>query len=147
MSVTYVPVALRRHVEERAHGYCEYCLLPAAVAFFPHEVDHVIAEKHGGKTEVGNLVLTCWRCNRHKGTDLASFDPDTGAFCRIFSPRGQQWRDHFVPREGTIIGLTPQGRATARLLQMNTVERVRERQRLITSGRYPQFDDDLNILE
>ena len=49
-------------------------MLPAAVAFFPHEVDHVVAEKHGGTTVETNLAFTCWRCNRHKGTDLASID-------------------------------------------------------------------------
>lgn len=50
MSVTYIPAALRRLVVNRADRRCEYCFLPAEVAFFPHEVDHVIAEKHGGVT-------------------------------------------------------------------------------------------------
>lgn len=137
MSVSHIPAALRRQVEERAQRRCEYCLLPAAVAFFPHEIDHVIAEKHGGVTEATNLAFTCWRCNRHKGTDLASFDPDTGAFCRIFTPRTQQWRDHFALNGETIAGLTPEGRTTARLRQMNTAERMRERQRLVVLGHYP----------
>ena len=44
MSVTYIPVALRRLVEERANQRCEYCQLPAGVVFFPHKVDHVIKE-------------------------------------------------------------------------------------------------------
>jgi hypothetical protein len=107
------------------------------VAFFPHEVDHVIAEKHGGTTVEANLAFTYWRCNRHKGTDLASIDPDTGAVCRLFDPRAQRWRDHFALREGVIVGLTPEGRATARLLQLNTDERVRERQRLLSLGHDP----------
>jgi 5-methylcytosine-specific restriction endonuclease McrA len=59
VSVTRIPAALRRLVEERAHRRCGFCLLPAAVAFFPHEVDHVIAEKHGGATEAANLAFTC----------------------------------------------------------------------------------------
>ena len=37
--MTYTPAALRRDVIERAGDRCEYCLLPAGVAFFPHEVD------------------------------------------------------------------------------------------------------------
>lgn len=45
--MTYVPAALRRQAEDRADFQCEYCLLPANVAFFPHEVERVIAEKHG----------------------------------------------------------------------------------------------------
>jgi hypothetical protein len=43
MSSTYIPAALRRLVEDRAQNQCEYCLLPAKVAFFPHEIDHIIA--------------------------------------------------------------------------------------------------------
>lgn len=138
MSVTHIPAALRRLVIERADGRCEYCLAPAAVAFFPHEVDHVIAEKHGGVTEEGNLAYTCWRCNRHKGTDLGSFDPDTGAFCLLYNPRAQRWRDHFALRvDESLSGLTPEGRTTVRLLQINTADRVGERQRFVALGRYP----------
>jgi hypothetical protein len=75
--LTYVPAALRREVIERAGNRCEYCRLPAEVAFYPHEVDHVIAEKHGGTNNIDNLAFACWRCNRHKGSDLTSFDPET----------------------------------------------------------------------
>ncbi len=64
MSTTYIAVALRRLVEERAKYQCEYCLLPDNLSFFPHEIDHIIAEKHGGKTEANNLAYTCCRCNR-----------------------------------------------------------------------------------
>lgn len=110
---------------------------PAGVAFFPHEVDHVVAEKHGGPTDETNLSLTCWRCNRHKGTDLGSFDPDTGAFSMLFNPRTQHWREHFAAHDGVVMGLTPEGRTTVRLLQINLPERVRERQRLTAVGRYP----------
>lgn len=141
MSVTRISAAQRRRVEERAGRRCEYCLLPAAVAFFPHEVDHIIAEKHGGATNAANLAFTCWRCNRHKGSDLGSFDPDTGHFCMLFNPRTQRWSDHFTLHDGTIVGLTPEGRTTVRLLQINMEERVRERQRLSTLGRYPTVGD------
>ena|SRR4028119_379192 len=108
MSVTYIPVALRRLVEERANQRCEYCQLPAGVTFFPHEVDHVIAEKHGGLTDADNLAFTCWRCNRYKGSDLGSFDPQTGAFSFLFNPRMQQWTEHFAFEGITLIGLTPE---------------------------------------
>ena len=57
--MTYIPMTLRRQVIERAENRCEYCLLPADVAFFPHEVDHVVAEKHGGATNIDNLALAC----------------------------------------------------------------------------------------
>ncbi|WP_445629645.1 HNH endonuclease [Nostoc sp. DSM 114167] len=130
MSVTYIPIVLRRLVEERANYRCEYCQLPAGVAFFAHEIDHVITQKHGGATNADNLALTCWRCNRHKGTDLGSFDPETGAFSFLFNPRTQKWAEHFTFSELNLVGLTPMGRTTIRLLQINSDERLAERQRL-----------------
>jgi hypothetical protein len=136
VSTTRIAAMLRRSVEERATQRCEYCLLPSGTAFFPHEVDHVIPEKHGGRTEAANLALTCWRCNRHKGTDLASFDPETGQFSLLFNPRTQRWHDHFRFSEGILVGLTPEGRTTVQLLQMNRHERVQERQQLVIVGRY-----------
>lgn len=130
MSVTYIPVALRRLVEERANRLCEYCLMSANVTFFSHEVDHIIPEKHGGETNADNLAFTCWRCNRYKGTDLGSFDPQTGAFSFLFNPRTQQWTEHFMIEEHLILGLTLEGRTTVRLLKFNIDERLAERQRL-----------------
>jgi hypothetical protein len=131
VSKTYISAALRRLVEERAGNRCEYCLIPSAIAFFSHEIDHVVAEKHEGKTDESNLALTCWRCNRHKGTDLGSFDPQTEEFCFLFNPRIQGWSDHFIQQGTRIEGLTPEGRTTAKLLQFNTDERLIERQRFL----------------
>jgi hypothetical protein len=131
VSKTYISLALRRLVTERANNQCEYCRLPASLSFFPHELDHIIAEKHGGQTVFENLALTCWRCNRHKGTDLGSFDPHTNEFCFLFNPRTQSWGEHFSPSHHHIEGLTPEGRTTATLLQLNTLERIAERKRLI----------------
>jgi hypothetical protein len=130
MSETYISAPLRRQVEERARFCCEYCLLPAKIAFFSHEIDHVIAEKHGGRTELENLAFTCWRCNRYKGTDLGSFDPLTGEFSFLFNPRSQEWSEHFCCEEFHIIGLTPIGRTTVKLLRLNNEERLAERRRL-----------------
>lgn len=125
--MTYVPATLRRQVIERAGERCEYCLLPSEVAFFPHEVDHVIAEKHGGATELDNLAYACWRCNRHKGSDLTSFDPQTRQLSPLFNPRTQAWAEHFAYERERIIGLTPEGRATVNLLRLNSEERLSER--------------------
>ena len=77
MSKTYLSAALRRLVYERANQACEYCLIPEVVAFISHEVDHIIAEKHGGKTEESNLALACAICNKNKGSDVASVAPQT----------------------------------------------------------------------
>ncbi|MCI5157424.1 MAG: HNH endonuclease [Candidatus Electrothrix sp. AUS1_2] len=62
MSKTYIPVALRNAVYERAKAVCEYCLTPEMITFAPHQIDHVIAEKHGGATEQDNLALACILC-------------------------------------------------------------------------------------
>ena len=64
--------SLRREVRERAGERCEYCLLAEFQAFLPHEPDHLIALKHGGKTSPENLALACFDCNRFKGSDIAS---------------------------------------------------------------------------
>lgn len=127
MSVTRISAALRRLVEERANRRCEYCLLPMGIAFFPHEVDHVIAEKHSGATHSDNLAFACCRCNRYKGTDLGSFDPQTGAFSFLFNPRQQKWVDHFTIRDFRFLGLTPEGHKTVKLLQLNSDERIAKR--------------------
>ena len=125
--MTYIPTTPRRQVIERAGNRCEYCLIRAEVAFFPHEVDHVVAEKHGGATDIDNLALACWRGNRHKGSDLTSFDPQTRELSPLFNPRTQVWTEHFAYERERIIGLTPEGRTTVNLLRLNSEERLSER--------------------
>lgn len=112
---------------ERAGARCEYCLLSTNVSFYPPEVDHIIAEKHDGVTEADNLAYTCARCNRFKGTDLGSFDPQTGQFTFLFNPRTQGWDEHFAFENELIVGLTAVGRTTVKLLQMDSEERLTER--------------------
>jgi hypothetical protein len=127
--MTYISESLRRLVEERAGYKCEYCQLPSNISFYPHEVDHVIALKHQGETIAQNLAYTCWRCNRYKGTDLGSFDPQTNEFRFLFNPRTLRWEEHFALEGTQIIGLTPEGRTTVQLLKLNTDERLAERKR------------------
>lgn len=94
------------------------------------KIDHVIAEKHGGATHLDNLAFACWRCNRHKGSDLTSFDPQTGQLSPLFNPRTQVWTEHFTDESKSIIGLTPEGRTTAHLLRLDSKERLIERQHI-----------------
>ncbi len=121
-----IPAALRNAVIERARGRCEYCQKPQ-ISFYPHEVDHVVALKHGGGTTLGNLALACFQCNRYKGSDLSSIDPDTGGITPLFNPRAQQWTAHFRFDGATIAPLTPEGRTTVFLLRLNDLERTQER--------------------
>jgi hypothetical protein len=139
MTQTYIPTALRQIVQERAGGRCEYCLYPQDMSFLAFEVEHIIAEKHGGATTADNLALACPYCNRFKGTDLGSLDPETGELTPFFNPRTQRWADHFRLDldEARIVPLTPEGRVTVAILQLNHLHRIVERQRLIQAGKYP----------
>ena len=129
----------RQFVVERANEQCEYCLLHQTdAALFDHEVDHVIAEKHGGPTTHDNLALACFECNRYKGSDVASFDPITGKITLLFNPREQHWSDHFQLNQATIVPLTPEGRVTAYLLRLNSEARLLRRSKLIALKRYPR---------
>jgi hypothetical protein len=124
--------ALRPQVRERAQGRCEYCLLPEEADFARFEIDHVIAEQHGGKTEVENLAYACLDCNKRKGPNIASVDPQTGERTWLFNPRVQKWHAHFrLNDDGTLAGLTAEGHATISLLRLNSPERVRDRRELI----------------
>jgi hypothetical protein len=134
VSTTHIPAELRRLVQARAADCCEYCRIPQAGAFATHQVAHIVAEKHGGETVADNLALSCVLCNLHKGSDLASLDPDTGALTPLFHPRRDRWAEHFRFAGGTIEALTPIGRATARLLQFNHPDRVAERLILVAAG-------------
>ena len=53
---------LQQLVWQRARRRCEYCHFPADIALLPFQIDHIIAEKHGGPTAAENLALSCERC-------------------------------------------------------------------------------------
>jgi hypothetical protein len=128
--------ALRDLVRQRAGDRCEYCGLPQSSApFVPFHVEHIIAQQHGGDDELDNLAWSCHRCNAYKGPNLASLDPQTGALVRLFHPRRDRWLEHFRIEGTTIIGLTPSGRATIRLLRFNDTHRLELRERLLREQR------------
>jgi hypothetical protein len=135
--VTYISETLRRQVFGRAHHRCEYCHLRADDGYMPHEVDHIRAEKHGGRSDESNLCLACFDCNRHKGSDFASFDPLDDSIVPLFNPRQDQWTEHFRHVGNRIQPISPQGRVTVQLLKMNAPERLAERDIFIKAGTYP----------
>lgn len=119
---------LRLFVVRRAGAACEYCHLPESASRLPHQVDHIIANQHGGPDDVHNLCLCCIRCNLKKGPNIASIDPMTSHLTPLFHPRQHSWPDHFVLLpDATLRGLTPEGRATVHLLEMNGPDRVKLR--------------------
>jgi hypothetical protein len=136
----YIALALRREVTQRANRCCEYCRMHQDNQFFSLEIDHIISEKHGGETISDNLCLACPDCNAYKGTDIASVDWQGGKnLSWLFNPRQQQWGGHFRydPTSGYIHPLTPEGRVTVFILNLNHVERIEERKRLSDDDLYP----------
>jgi 5-methylcytosine-specific restriction endonuclease McrA len=136
MSKSYISSQLRKTVYDRAKGCCEYCLIPEVATFASHQIDHIIAEKHGGLTEFNNLALACSLCNKYKGSDLTSIDPKTQEIVPLFHPRQDLWRENFDLEDALIIPKTAKGRVTVRLLQFNSQERIEERKLLILAGIY-----------
>jgi len=126
--------SVRRFVQERAGGRCEYCRLPQRVSDLPFHVEHVVAMQHHGDDDASNLALACDRCNLYKGPNLSGIDPQSQEVVPLFHPRTDAWDEHFVFRGAEIIGITPTGRATVRLLNMNALRRVRLREELLGSG-------------
>jgi hypothetical protein len=133
----YVPVALRRLVQERARFRCEYCLLHEDDVWLPHGTEHIIATKHRGKTREDNLAWACYWCNAFKGSDLASIDAETGRVVRLFNPRSDKWQVHFRAQGSYIVPLSARGRVTEFLLRFNLPRLVEQRMDLVREGRYP----------
>lgn len=127
---------LRRLVSTRAGERCEYCLIPQSVVLHKHEPDHIIPRQHGGETNGDNLALACFRCNRHKGPNLGSLDPETGRLVGFFHPRQHRWSEHFELEDGFIHPITPEARVTCAILRLNDEARVVERRKLIAAGLY-----------
>lgn len=121
----------------RARDHCEYCKIAEADSGFAHQVDHIVSKKHGGGADFENLALACAIWNRHKGSDVASFDPDSGELIALFHPRRNEWTDHFEIKEGRIEPKTAIGRVTAKILRFNVPERIEERVLLQRLQRYP----------
>ncbi|MBI4575586.1 MAG: HNH endonuclease, partial [Planctomycetes bacterium] len=114
-----------------------YCRMPDLGGFFAHEPDHIIAAQHRGQTDLENLALACLQCNRFKGPNIASVDPETNRIVPLFNPRTDSWIEHFRTERGRVLPLTPVARATAALLNFNDPDREEARQKLWQVGRYP----------
>jgi hypothetical protein len=127
-------LAARNLVRQRAGERCEYCRLTENAVQIPFPRRAVIAKQHGGGDDPANLCLACDRCNLYKGPNLSSIDPHTQAIVTLFHPREHRWPDHVMVRGAEIVGLTPTGRATVRLLNMNAKHRLQLRSELLAHG-------------
>jgi hypothetical protein len=124
--------ATKALVRRRAGDDCEYCgLSQDDLPFVRFHVEHIVPKQHGGTDAASNLALSCNPCNAHKGPNLAGIDPESGQVVPLFHPRESAWHEHFEMRGAIILGRTATGRATIRVLAMNTVERIELRAALL----------------
>lgn len=131
---------MQEEVRGRAGNACEYCRLPAAVHPTPFEIEHIIARQHGGATELPNLALSCLRCNRRKGTNIAGLARvgSRSVLVPLFHPRRHKWSRHFRWKGPYLIGRTTVGRVTVELLAINDPLRVAVREALMQEGLFHQ---------
>lgn len=125
---------LKAQIRRRARFRCEYCQFPEHAAELHFQIDHIIARQHGGKNDATNLAFACFRCNSHKGTNLAGVDPQSGQVIRLFHPRQDLWREHFAWNGPKLTGLTLIGRATMGVLRINRPDAILARAALIEEG-------------
>lgn len=124
----YIAESLRRLVAQRADYCCEYCRLNELDSFFTFPIDHIISVKHGGETTANNLAYACPFCNSFKGSDIGTILLPNRTFIRLFNPRIDNWSDHFDMENHVIYSKTTIGEATIKILKLNDVDRIIERQ-------------------
>lgn len=128
---------LRALVRSRAGDACEYCHMPQRFYRARFQIEHVIAQQHGGPTRPDNLALACQHCNRHKGPNLAGLDPATGRLVRLFHPRRDAWAEHFEWSGHVLVGRTDVGRTTVAVLAVNADVYLSVRAALLLEGVFP----------
>ena len=94
------------------------------------------SERYAIESHLQNLAWACLRCNRYKGPNVCSFDPETGRLVPLFNPRTQDWMIHFAWEGAIIQPLTPEGRVTVTILCLNDADCIAECQRLLAAGLY-----------
>ena len=111
----------RAAVTERAGGLYEYCRSPARFATQSFSVEHINPRQKGGDNALDNLALACQGCNGSKHTKVSGIDPATEQRVPLYHPRQQKWSDHFAWSEDftRVLGLTPTGRASVHVLELN----------------------------
>jgi hypothetical protein len=123
--------ALDNRVRLRARQRCEYCHLPQACYLLRFQLDHIIAEQHGGKTKLKNLCLACPRCNTKKVPNIAGRGNRAGEVVRLYNPRTDIWTDHFQWVNAKLRAVSHIGRVTIVVLDMNEPSAIEFRRELM----------------
>ena len=128
--------SVRALVRSRAGERCEYCRLHESdQPLLTFHIEHVIPKKHHGDDDLSNLAWSCLECNQ--ASNLSGRDSVTTKVVRLFNPRRQRWPRHFAWDGAVLVGLTPCGRATIDVLNINAPHRVDLRELLILGGVFP----------
>jgi len=121
-------------LRQLAGDRCDYCRLPTAYDPLPFQVDHIIAQQHGGETVIENLTWSCLHCHKHKGSNISGLDPFSGHLVRRFHQRPQRWYSHVAWDGLILLGRTRSARATIRVLAINHPDFVAFRAELREEG-------------
>jgi hypothetical protein len=84
--------------------------MPQAQTQLPHEADHIRSLKHHGATSLENLCWACALCNGFKGSDIATYIPETTELTRLFNPRLDHWHSIFLSGLMAYFSLAQQSR-------------------------------------
>ena len=116
-----VPARLAAQVKARAAERYEYCHAPQILIGQAFHLDHITPRSARGQTTAENLCLACSHCNIAKGDRTEAPDPRTGKRVLLYNPRTNVWEEHFRWSRDwkQLIGRTPIGRATVKVLDMN----------------------------
>ena len=129
---------LKKLVAIRAGGRCEYCRVLEYLSNYEFHLEHIIGLQHGGSSLPDNLAHVCSWCNWKKGPNIATILTSGGELIPLFNPRLQNWFDHFsADPSGQVFGESPIGHATIKLLELNHLERIKERIEMMKGGYYP----------
>lgn len=114
-------------VRRRAGNRCQFCFMQQSLQGATFHVEHIIPRSRGGTSDLANLALACPSCNLYKSDCTTALDPGTSQPAALFHPLKQKWSEHFRFDGDVVTGLTPTGRATVALLDLNSVRRRRIR--------------------
>ncbi len=128
-------------IVERALGCCEYCRTREDYATQNLAIEHVLPRSQGGSDLLDNLALSCPGCNNHKYNRIHAQDPESLETVALYNPRTQDWHLHFAWSYdyGAVFGLTPTGRATVEILQLNRSGLRNIRLGMLACGDHPNL--------
>lgn len=119
---------LREQTRERFGSRCGYCGVDEVAVGSTLTLDHHRPRSHGGLDDEENLVYACSRCNEHKGAYWHEEDPP---HIPLVHPGRDDLTLHLRGLEdGSLVGLTPEGKFSIEKLRLNRAPLMAHRLRL-----------------